>query len=140
MTGLTSPYDYARRRIVTCNMDESVPRVTKRLQDEDVGSLLVKDSDGNFVGMLTDAIIFRAISEGLDLSKLTVNDLKLEPLIVVDKDAGFDEVMEKFNETPSNRLVMLGKDGKIVAILKKKNIERFSRFDMASLFVGKKYR
>lgn len=140
MVGTTSPYDYARKRIVSCSLDEPISKCTVKLQDEDIGSLLVKDKDGNFVGMLTDKLIFEAISDGLDLSKLRVKDLKLEPLVTVDKDANFDEIMEKFKETPSNRLVMIGKDGKIVGILKKKNIERFSKFDIMSFLVGRKYR
>lgn len=140
MASSTSPYDYARKRLLTCNLNEPVPRCTNKLQDEDVGSLLVKDDKGNFVGMLTDTLIFKAISAGRDLNKLVVKDLDLDPLVIVDKDADFDEVLEKFKKAPSNRLVMRAKDGKIVAVLKKKNLARFSRYDLASLLIGKKYR
>ena len=122
------PYDYARKRTEECSIDWPMRKTASLLIKEDIGSMLVKDAAGKYVGMLTDKIILKAISDGVDLADKTVGDLQLEPLIYVNKNAGIDEVMMKFKETPSGRLVMVDEDGRAVAVLKKKNIDRFSIF------------
>ena len=93
--------------------------------------MIVKDRSGKYVGLLTDKVFFEALASGVVLVGMRVCDLKLEPLICVNKNAGIEEVMMKFRETPSGRLAMVDDEGRIVGILKKKNIDRFSIFKTA---------
>lgn len=123
-----TPYDYARKKIVYCWLDEPVTEVAKRLVTENIGSLVVDDRNGKHVGMLTDAVIFNAISSCVDICDLQVKDLKLEPFVTAKMDADINEVMEKFKKTESGRIALLDDEGEIAGILKKKNLERFASF------------
>jgi CBS domain-containing protein len=120
------PYAYARKTTAECRLDSPLAAVAKILIDEDIGSVLVKDSSGRYCGLLTDKLIFKAIAGQSALSHMVVGDLDLEPIVFASKNASMGEVMLKFMETPSNRLVMVDDHGKVVGVLKKKNLDRFA--------------
>jgi predicted transcriptional regulator len=123
-----SPYDYARKRTAECSIDWPLKRIAQLMADENIGSLLVRDVEGKIVGLLTDKIIFRAIAEGDIETEKHVGELKLEPIVTANKGADIEEVMLKFKDAPSGRIVMVDDNGNFVGILKKKNIDRFSVF------------
>jgi len=126
------PYAYARKNVVECGAGDMLRDVARHLKNESVGSTLVKDSNGAYVGMLTEAIIFEAIAEGMEVEKLHVRDLKLMPYVSASKDAGFDEVMDIFNKNGVSRLAMTDEKGRVVGVLKKANLDRFASYRMAS--------
>ncbi len=125
------PYNYAKHHIEECRTDDPARKCARLFAEENMGSLLVKDEQGAEAGLLTDKVLFKAIAEGANLAEKKVSDLQIEPLIRVGKDAGIEEIREKFPQSPSGRLAMCDKDGKIVGILKKKNIQRFYALRMA---------
>jgi len=126
------PYAYARKNVVECGISETLPSVAKKMRDEGVGSLIVKDESGGYAGMLTDSLIFCAIADGKNVSEMKVSDLHLMPFAKASRDADFGEVMDLFAKHNVSRLALTDEKGKIVAVLKKKNIERFAYFNMAS--------
>ena len=130
------PFNYAKRRIVECDGDFTLKTAVGLFVDENCGSILVKDSKGEYIGLLTDTAVFRAISEGLDLSKMTVSEIGLEPIVRLDKNADIDEVMSKFNECGSTRILMVDSGSRIVGILKRSNLERFSAYRLAHNMLG----
>jgi len=121
-----TPYDYAKKTTAECGTDWPITRAAETFDLGNIGSMLVKDASGAYTGLLTDKTLFKAISDGLDLYELTVGELPLEPIVFISKNAGFDEVSMKFRESPSGRIVMRDDNGRIVGVLKKKNIDRFS--------------
>jgi len=131
------PYNYAKHRITECGLDFTVKTVARLFVEENSGSMLVKDEEGNYVGMLTDLVLFNAIADGIDLSDKTLADIELEPVVTIGKNAGMDEVNEKFNESGSGRLVMIDGHDRVVGVLKRKNIERFSAYRVARSLVRK---
>jgi predicted transcriptional regulator len=126
------PYAYARKTVVECGMDDSLRDVAGLFQSRNVGSVVVKDNKGGYAGMLTDSIIFDAISEGREVAKMRVSDFKLMPFVKAGKDADFGEVMDLFKQHGVSRIAMTDDSGLIVGIIKKSNIDRFSSFSMAS--------
>lgn len=129
------PYDYAKHWISALESGAPMKNAAKMLRDDNMGSILVKDGSGKPMGLLTDKVVFNAIAEGIPLNDKTVGDMKLEELVLISKDADIDEVTENFPKSPSGRLAMTDKDGNIVGILKRKNIERFSAFRIAKSFL-----
>lgn len=121
-----TPYDYAKKTTAECGTDWPISRAAETFDRENIGSMLVKDRSGAYAGLLTDKTLFKAISGGLDLYELTVGELPLEPVVFIGKNAGLAEVSMKFRESPSGRLVMRDENGRIVGVLKKKNLDRFS--------------
>ncbi|MBM3308776.1 MAG: CBS domain-containing protein [Candidatus Altiarchaeales archaeon] len=124
-----TPYDYARKKVVYCWLDEPVREVARRLVEENIGSMIVDNREGKHVGMITDIVIFNAISSYMDVCNLKVGDLKLESLVMASMNTSIDEVMDKFKKTGASRIALLDDDGQIAGVLKKKNLDRFARFD-----------
>lgn len=129
MVGLT-PYDYARKKVSYCWIDEPVVDVAKRLAVEDIGSLVVDDREGKHVGMLTDMVIFNALSTCVNICDMKVGDLKLDPYVPAPMNSSMGDVMKKFSETGAKRIALVDSEGDITAVLKKKNLERFARFEI----------
>lgn len=138
MAGLT-PYDYARKKVAYCWLDEPVGDVAKRLAAEDIGSMVVDDRDGKHVGMLTDMVIFNALSTCVNICDMKVGNLKLDPFVSAPMNADMEEVMKKFSETGANRIALLDREGDIAAVLKKKNLERFARFELGEKLYNERH-
>lgn len=126
------PYSYARKNVVECNIGDTLPSAARRMRDEGVGSVLVRDERGEYAGMLTDSMIFGAIADNKNVSELKIKDLSLMPFVRAGRDADFGEVMDLFAKRNVSRIALVDEKGKVVAVLKKKNIERFAYFNMAS--------
>lgn len=131
------PYNYAKKRVRSCDANMPVSRVARMFADENMGSILVKDREGGYLGLLTDRVIFKAVASGADLAGKRAGDLSLEPIVRAPKDADFDEVSDDFKDSPSGRLALEDGKGRIVGVLKKKNIERFSIYKAASRMLKK---
>ena len=69
---MVKPFDYARKNIFECGMDTSVTDAGRVFSEENIGSILVRDDSGNYSGMLTDKVLFKSISKGLDLKNLSI--------------------------------------------------------------------
>ena len=129
MTHNIKPYNYARKKIIECRTTDTITSVAKLFHEEGVGSALVKDQSGKHAGLITDSTLFKAIANGVNVTQIKVEDLKLEELVVVSKDADLAEVLEKFNKTQVRRIAMADSSGKIVAVLKKNLLDRFMLFE-----------
>lgn len=131
------PYHYARKNIRECDKKTLISDVARMFTKENIGSVLVRDDDGEYEGLLTDWVLFRALAEGRQLTGKTVGDLEIEPMVRVDEDMGFEAIKEEFKKSPSERLVIVDKKGKVVGILKRKMVERFSVYEQASRMLKK---
>ncbi len=124
---LATAYDLSRKELVFCDVEEPVSEVARRFLERNVGSMIVRSS-GGYVGFLTDDTLFRAIADGVDLRNATCGDLKLDPLHTIAKDARLSKVAETFRQTGATRLAVVDRNGKIVAVVKKKNLDLLDRF------------
>jgi predicted transcriptional regulator len=127
MIGLRKrPYHYARKNIVFCNKDDPVTQVAAQMLAEDVGSIIVTGSKGVYTGLLTYQHILSHIASNKGLSNAKVSDLDIDPIIYVNRNAKTIDVIEKFRESPSRRVILTNDDGQIVGVLKESNLVRFS--------------
>jgi predicted transcriptional regulator len=125
------PFDCAKHWIAVLGPDSTLKKAAKMFRDECMGSILIKDDDGNPMGLLTDNVVYDCIAEGIDLSGKRVSDIKLENLVMLPKDAELEDIMAAFKKSPSGRIAMTDREGTIVGILKRKNLERFSMLRIA---------
>jgi len=121
------PYDCSRKEVHYCELEDMVSDVSDRLVEKNIGSLVVRDKIRGNMGLLTDALIFKAISSGMDVGKLRVKDLKLEPLVTAPMDIDLDEAMKLLKKSASSRILLMDDKGKIAGILKEKNLKRFGK-------------
>ncbi|MBD3262233.1 MAG: CBS domain-containing protein, partial [Candidatus Altiarchaeales archaeon] len=118
-------------------LDCPVKKAVKVLGCQQIGSLVVTDEYGGYVGLLTDKVLFDGISSGFDFEGKRLSDLDLEPLVTVSMHAGINDILPKFEETKSDRLGMVDEKGALVGILKKKNLDRFSTYEVARKLLKK---
>ncbi len=131
---LATAYDISRKELVFCDADRPVRKVARDFYEKGIGSMIVTE-DGDYIGFVTDQNIFRAISEDVDVRSARVGDLKLDPLNKIKHDATLSEVASLFAETRATRLAVVDDEGKVVAVVKKKNLELLDRFNIAASMV-----
>ncbi len=124
---LATAYDLSRRELAFCNAKDPVRRVAREFYIRGIGSMIVV-SGKEHIGFVTDCAIFRALSEGADLLKAKVEDLKLDPLITVRRDAPLSEVASLFDGSEASRIAVIDDEGKVVGVVKRKNLDLLDRF------------
>lgn len=73
-----------RKDLKTIAHDKSVKEAAKRMRDERLGSLLVEKS-GQIIGILTETdVVRRAVAEGVDLAKTTVQSIMTSPIASIE--------------------------------------------------------
>jgi CBS domain-containing protein len=89
------------------------------MRDRHVGDLLVTDTEGRLVGILTDRdIVVSAVAQSPDkLDVLLVGDVMSHDLLTVRSHQLLDEGLKKMRARGVRRLPVLGADGKIEGIL-----------------------
>ena len=124
---LGTAYDIGRKELVFCDVKDSVRKLAREFRERSIGSMIVV-SDRQYLGIVTDETLFRAIEDGVDLLSAKVGDLKLDPIHTIRKDAPLTEVAKLFEQTGTSRLGVVDEGGRIVAVVKKRNLELLDRF------------
>ncbi len=112
-----------RTKLVTCNATERLKNVAKKMYDEKVGSVLIKQK-GEITGIIIDRDILKAIVKGKDFSSTTAAEIMSSPLDCCDADDSIEKCKKLFDETTHSRLVVR-KGKKVVGVLLRKFVERF---------------
>ena len=112
-----------RTKLVTCNATERLKNVAKKMYDEKVGSVLIKQK-GEITGIIIDRDILKAIVKGKDFSSTTAAEIMSSPLDCCEADDSIEKCKKLFNETTHSRLVVR-KGKKVVGVLLRKFVERF---------------
>ena len=131
---LATAYDIGRKELIFCSADDTIREVAKDLRSKDIGSMIVKSGDG-YAGIITEDNILHAISEGVNVLDKKVGEIELDTLHTIKKNATLSEVSNLFASTGTTRAGVVDEDGRIVAVVKKKNLELFDRFS----FVDRAY-
>lgn len=108
--------DLARGDVVTATADASIHDLAFRMDDDDVGSIVITDGDEP-VGIVTDRdLTRRVLGEGVDPSGVTASDVMSADLLTVDADAGFYEVATLMSDRGVRRLPVV-EDGDLAGII-----------------------
>lgn len=119
-----------RSKLVVCNDTESLKEVAKKMFDEKVGSVLIKQME-EIVGIIIERDILKAIVEGKDFTTTPAMEIMSSPLDCCNADDSLEQCKKLFDETHHSRLVVK-KEEKVVGVLLRKFVERF-------LSVSKRY-
>ena len=89
----------------------------RAMQDEDVGSIPVVDSDGTLYGMITDRdIALRVVAAGKDPVGTLVDDVATRSVSPAYPDQSLDEALEQMAHWQVRRLPVI-EDDRVVGIL-----------------------
>lgn len=119
-----------RSKLVLCNSTSTLRDVTKKMLDEKVGSVLIKQK-GKTLGIIIDRDILKAVVDGKDFTSTRAAEIMSTPLDCCDADDSLEKCKELFEKTGHSRLIVR-KGEKVVGILLRKFADRF-------LTVSKRY-
>ena len=136
---LATAYDISRKDLVFCNIDDTISKIAKDLRSKEIGSMIVCAGDG-YAGIITEDNVLDAIANGVDVLSAKVGDIKLDPLHTVHKGAPLSEVSKLFATHGTTRLGVIDDDGRIVAVVKKKNLELLDRFTFVDRAFRRRFR
>ncbi len=102
----------------TTSGDDTVLRVAERMVSQDVGTLVVTDSDGQAEGIVTDRdIVVRCVAEGLKPDRTKVREVMSIDVQSVHEDAAVEVALEMMADSEVRRLVVVNSAGRVVGIV-----------------------
>lgn len=106
-----------RRPISYINPDISVAQCIDIMIKENIGALVVCDSDNKLIGMVTERDIVRgSLQAGFDIHNTTAAEIVYTAVSVLDVFDPVEEAMEVITQT-KRRHVLVAEQGELIAIL-----------------------
>ena len=113
--------DICKLKIVTLQQDDTVVQACKVMREFHVGAVVVtKEKNGVHVpvGIVTDRdVVVEVIAPELDPSVMTVGDIMVSNLAIVDQESGIFEVIQLMSNKGVRRLPVVDKNGGLVGIV-----------------------
>ncbi len=109
---------------ITVRKDESVQKAAKIMFDNRVGSVLVVDSDGKLVGIVTERDLVYLIARGIEFlaSRYPVWEIMSEDPVTVGPDTSIQEAMEKMKELKIRHLPVVDDEGRPLGVISMRDI------------------
>lgn len=102
----------------TTSGDDTVLSVAQRMLSQDVGTLVVTDSDGQCEGIVTDRdIVIRCVAEGLKPDKTKVREVMSIDVQSVHEDTAVEVALEMMADREVRRLVVVNSTGRVTGIV-----------------------
>jgi signal-transduction protein with cAMP-binding, CBS, and nucleotidyltransferase domain len=93
------------RNVVTISPTAALSEASYMMMNEDVGALVVVDTDMSPVGMITDRdLVVSAMAEGVNPDEVTVEEIMTKDVITVDEDTDIFEMLSILSENSIRRL------------------------------------
>lgn len=111
--------DVMTREILTIDKDTRIDDALNRMNEEDVGSLLVEEQ-GKIIGIITTYDILKLIGRGEFEENVTVKDVMSPRLLVIDQDIEIEEAAERLSNANIWRLPVVeetNEEKEIIGIL-----------------------
>jgi len=103
-----------------CSPDTPVADIVKILRKKFIRAVFVGDPE-NILGIVSDQIIFKNISEGKDLVKMKAKDIMRFDCQMLDINASIEEAYRKSAKNPC-RVYAVKREGKVIGEISKKRI------------------
>ena len=88
----------------------------KKMLEEDVGSLMVKEGDKP-VGIITEKDLIKIVANNTNIKNILIKDVMSKILIEIDPDMDIYDAILKMNKECVRRLPVINKNGKLVGLL-----------------------
>jgi len=116
----------ATRNLITIQYNSTIQEAARVMRDKKIGSLLV-EKDGDIIGIFSETdVVRRAVANGLDAKKVTIESLITSPIISLDINSEAEEVNDLMRDKGIRHLPLTEK-GKIVGIISVRDLLRFFR-------------
>jgi CBS domain-containing protein len=103
--------DVMSRKPVTLRLEDTVHSAAEAMKENDIGDVLVIDSENKIAGIVTDRdITVRAIAEGKDPSTTQLSDVCSSNIATIGPDAAVSEAVNIMRERAVRRLPVIDGD------------------------------
>lgn len=107
-----------KKDVITATPDQSVLEVADLMKEHDVGAILIAESDGKPLGMITDRdIVLRCVCGGGDCSETKASDIMSPSVDTVSMDSGIMDIIECMKENEIRRVPVVDQSGRAVAVV-----------------------
>jgi len=97
--------DLMTKKLVTLQPEATLVDAARKMKENDIGSVLLTNSDGKLAGLLTDRdIVVRALAEGKDVRSTRVQDVVSSNPQTLAPDDGVDRAVTLMREKSVRRL------------------------------------
>ena len=103
------------RKISVIQEDASLQEAARQMQTQRIGSLLVENK-GEYVGIITETDVVRAVAEFTDVNELQVGRLMSSPIISLDKKLSPQYARDLMADRRIRHLAIT-EDGNIVGVI-----------------------
>lgn len=97
--------------------DATVAQLVSSLTDHRVGALLVTDAQSDFVGIVSERDVVRALAEDPNAASATVASIMTSSVVTVSADAEVSDVMRLMTERRFRHLPVLDDSGQLVGLI-----------------------
>ncbi len=129
--------EICKREVVTVTKETTVNEAALLMRQKHVGDVIVvKKVNGREkpIGIVTDRdVVVEVIATGLDPAVLTVGDIMVEHLAVLQENAGVYEAISHMGNHGVRRIPVTAKDGSLVGILTFDDLLELLALEMGAL-------
>jgi CBS domain-containing protein len=111
--------------IVTCESEDNLTKVAELMIDQKVDSILVMNAADKPIGIITDEVILKLISEGKNPYEFIAKDVMVSSIYSVFSNDRILDISSQFERTTTNRLGVVDDDGNLIGIISKKYFDKF---------------
>jgi signal-transduction protein with cAMP-binding, CBS, and nucleotidyltransferase domain len=117
--------DIMTARVVSCGTDCTITEVAKKMRDEQVGSVLIVDADGQLLGLCTDRQnTHTVVADGQDSNVVTAGEIMFTDFVPL--EAGMDLLVAvRLQRELAMRRLPVVENGKPVGIVSVSDISSF---------------
>lgn len=109
--------DIINRQVITVTPFDSVSDAAYLMRNEDIGALVVVDTENKPIGILTDRdLVVSVLAESIKPSDVTVEDIMTKDPVTVDEDTDIFDILRTLPEHSVRRLPVTSK-GKLTGII-----------------------
>lgn len=122
---MTTCSDIMTEDLVCCTPNDTVLDVARLMKREDIGPVLVVDSDKSktLVGIVTDRdLVIKAIAEGLDPRGTKVNDVMSKKLVTCYTNDDIEQAMNAMSQFQLRRIPVVEENMKLVGIISQADV------------------
>ncbi len=110
--------EFMTKNVGFCHPEDKLTNAVEIMQRHDCGIVPVVAADEKIVGVITDRDICLAFANGKDkISQSKVENLMMTKIISCSADDKIEDALKKMRKNQLKRLVVIGKDDKLVGIL-----------------------
>jgi CBS domain-containing protein len=106
------------RGVDTADVNESVRVAAQRMHDRNVGTLVITNSAGRPIGILTDRdLVVKVLAKGLDAVDTTVGSVMSSQLKTVDEATPIEQTLALMRTSSVRRVPVVDDDGKLAGLV-----------------------